>query len=197
MPELPSPVILIISGPAGSGKTTLCERLLAEFPDQIQRLVTTTSRAPRPDEKEGLDYRFLPAADFRKRIEEGAFIEWAKVHGRYYGSQKAHLFKLLENGKDLLLNIDVQGARTFSGDPSLRILLKERLHTVFILPRSLEQLRERLQGRGSDTHEEIERRLASAAREIEAAGEFDHRIISGEHEKDYTSLLQLYRSIRK
>jgi guanylate kinase len=99
-------VVLIICGPAGSGKTTLCDQLLEAYPGQVTRLVTTTSRAPRPGEVDGTDYHFLDPATFEKRIEDGAFIEWAKVHGRYYGSQKAHIEALLQSGSDILLNID-------------------------------------------------------------------------------------------
>jgi guanylate kinase len=187
------PIILIISGPAGSGKTTLCDQLLAEFPHWIQRVVTTTSRQPRPGEREGVDYHFLPEAEFERRIQAGGFIEWARVHGRLYGSQKAHLLELLQGGRDLVLNIDVQGARTFRDNA----VLPGRLHTVFIQPASLEQIRQRLRGRGADDAAEIARRLRTAEAEIAAAGDFDHQILSGSREADYAALRDLYLKLRK
>ena len=191
-----APIILIISGPAGSGKTTLCERLLAEFPERVERVVTTTSRLPRPGERDGVDYHFLPPDAFEKRILEGAFIESAKVHGRYYGSQKAHVLEMLRNGRDLLLNIDVQGARSFLKEPAITATLPGRLRTVFIKPASLQQIRERLQGRGADNEEEIARRLLTADREIAVAEEFDHVIVSGTRDADYAALRALYLKIR-
>jgi guanylate kinase len=195
--DAPAPIILIISGPAGSGKTTLCERLLAEFPERVERVVTTTSRLPRPGERDGVDYHFLPAEAFEQRIQQGAFIEWAKVHGRYYGSQKDHVLEMLRSGRDLLLNIDVQGARSFLREPAITATLPGRLRTVFIKPASMQQIRERLQGRGADEKEEISRRLLTAAREIAVAGEFDHIIVSGTRDADYAALRALYLEIRK
>jgi guanylate kinase len=195
--DAPAPIILIISGPAGSGKTTLCERLLAEFPERVERVVTTTSRLPRPGERDGVDYHFLPAEAFEQRIQQGAFIEWAKVHGRYYGSQKDHVLEMLRSGRDLLLNIDVQGARSFLREPAITATLPGRLRTVFIKPASMQQIRERLQGRGADDEEEISRRLLTAAREIAVAGEFDHIIVSGTRDADYAALRALYLEIRK
>lgn len=195
-PAPPSPIILIISGPAGSGKTTLCDRLLAEHPDRIRRVVTTTTRTPRPGEEEGVDYYFLDSATFEKRLAEGAFIEWARVHGRYYGSQKAHVRGQLDTGRDLLLNIDVQGARSFQAEAARNTALPENLHTVFIRPRSLGQIRERLLNRG-ESIEEIERRLKTAATELEQAGAFQHIIVSGSREEDYAALRGLYCSLKK
>jgi guanylate kinase len=195
--EAPSPIILIIIGPAGSGKTTLCERLLEEFPDRIARVVTTTTRQPRPGEIDGVDYHFLSREAFQAGIRDSAFIEWAEVHGRFYGSQKIHIHEMIRSGKDLLLNIDIQGARSFSRDPSINAVLPGRIHTVFIKPRSLEQIRQRLQNRGSDNEEEICRRLKTAALEIEAASDFDHVIVSGSREADYEALRELYLALRK
>jgi guanylate kinase len=194
---LPSPIILIIIGPAGSGKTTLCDRLLGEFPGRIKRIVTTTTRQPRPGEIDGVDYHFLSEEAFREGIRNGAFIEWAEVHGRFYGSQKAHVLEMIRSGVDLLLNIDIQGARAFSRDPSINAVLPGRIHTVFIKPQSLAQIRQRLENRGSDNEEEIRRRLKTAALEIEAASDFDHLIISGSRDADYRALRELYLTLRK
>lgn len=195
-PAPASPLILIICGPAGSGKTTLCGRLLEEFPDRIERVVTTTSRAPRPGEIEGIDYHFLGEKAFKDRIENGEFVEWAMVHGRYYGSQREHIMRQLEKGKDLLLNIDIQGARTFKNEETLNRHLAGRLHTVFIQPKSLEQIRERLRGRG-ESEPEIARRLRSAEIELREVAHFEHVIISGSRDADYRALRDLYLLLRK
>jgi guanylate kinase len=190
-------LVLIICGPAGSGKTTLCDNLRAEFPSTLSRLVTTTSRAPRPGEIDGVDYHFLSSEVFEIRINEGAFIEWAKVHGRFYGSQKRHLEKLLQSGADILLNIDVQGAETLYQESLTNPILKRRLHRIFIKPLSMEQLIDRLQGRGADDEEEIKRRLHSAEEELRVANQFDHIIISGSKEEDYCALKSLYLHLKK
>ncbi len=195
MPHLPSSsLFLIICGPAGSGKTTLCARLREEFP-RLRRLVTTTSRPPRPGEVEGVDYHFLSPDQFEAEIERGAFVEWARVHGRYYGSRIGQLRDALREGVDLLLNIDVQGARSFRAQQDQRPELAGRVHTVFIRPKSLQQLRERLLARGTDDEAEIARRLRTAEREIELAGEFDLVVTSGSREEDYDRLREFYRQL--
>lgn len=189
-----SSVLLVISGPAGSGKTTLCENLLAARPS-LQRVVTATSRAPREGESDGVDYHFLSTEDFCRRISHGDFYEWAEVHGkgRYYGSLKSEIDGKLASGSDLLLNIDVQGAATFRRQ---RAQLPGLLVTVFIRPLSLEQLRQRLAERDQDSPAEIERRLETARREIERAPEFDHIIDSGTKEEDLAAVLAIYEAAR-
>lgn len=195
-PPTPASLLLVISGPAGSGKTTLCDALLNEFYGQVERLVTTTSRDPRPGEVDGNDYHFLSPEEFKNRIEQGKFIEWAYVHGRYYGSQKAHVLHVLDSGRDILLNIDVQGAEAFrkleQSDPDLA----GRVHTVFIKPESMQQIRERLDYRGSDDEAEIQRRLKTAEEEMKVADRFDHVIISGSREADYSAIRELYLSLK-
>ncbi|MEX0322210.1 MAG: guanylate kinase [Puniceicoccaceae bacterium] len=195
-PPTPASLLLVIAGPAGSGKTTLCDALLNEFSEQVERLVTTTSRDPRPGEVDGNDYHFLSPDEFRSRIDQGKFIEWAYVHGRYYGSQKAHVLNVLTSGRDILLNIDVQGAEAFrkleKSDPDLA----GRVHTVFIKPESMEQIRERLDYRGSDDEAEIQRRLNTAEEEMKVADQFDHVIISGSREADYAAIRELYLSLK-
>lgn len=196
-PALPhNNVVLIICGPAGSGKTTLCDKLLEAHPEQVKRLVTTTSRPPRPGEVDGTDYHFLSPETFEKRIKEGAFIEWAKVHGRYYGSQKAHIEELLRSGSDILLNIDIQGADAFHRESLGNPILVGRLHRVFIKPQSMEQLRQRLQGRGSDDEQEISLRLKTAEEEMKVADQFDHVILSGTMEEDFHAIDTLYQNLR-
>ncbi len=188
--------LTIISGPAGSGKTTLCDRLLEEFPEVV-RVVTTTSRQPRQGEVHGQDYFFLTPEAFEQKIEQGAFYEWAKVHGRYYGSEKKRVLDGLSAGKDLLLNVDVQGAESYrqaaEGDP----YLQQRLTTVFIELASPELIKERLKGRGTDSDEEISRRIQTALNELHQAHMFHHRIVSGTREDDYAAFRQIFLKHRE
>jgi guanylate kinase len=186
--------LIVICGPAGSGKTTLCDALCARHPG-LRRLVTSTTRAPRPGERDGVDYHFLSVAEFETLLAAGAFLEHARVHGRYYGSQRRHVVDTLQSGHDLLLNIDIQGARTFRTHAAEVPELAGRLVTVFIRPRDFTQIRERLQGRG-ESEAEIARRLASASIEMQAADEFDHQIVSGSRDEDIAALEALYLSLR-
>lgn len=188
--------LTVISGPAGSGKTTLCDQLMAEFPEVV-RVVTTTSRPPRGEEREGEDYYFLSVPEFERRIEAGAFYEWAKVHGRYYGSERRHILEGLAAGRDLLLNIDVQGAESYRQAAARDPYLATRLITVFIEPTSLEQIRERLLGRNTDDNVEIARRLETARHELAEAPKFHHRIRSGSKAADYAAFRQIFVSHRQ
>lgn len=188
-------VLLILSGPAGSGKTTLCDALTQEFA-QLARVVTTTTRPPRAGEVEGRDYYFLARAAFEALRTEGGFFEWAEIHGNLYGTQKRHVLELLRQNRDGLLNIDVQGAASFRRAADEDPYLAERLVTVFIRPRSLEQLRERMVARGKDSPEVIERRLRTAAEELEHAGAFDHTLLTDTREADYAAIRNIYLSAK-
>ena len=188
--------LTVISGPAGSGKTTLCDRLMSEFPEVV-RVVTTTSRAPRTGEIDGVHYHFLSEKEFQERIVAGAFYEWAKVHGRYYGSERRYILEGLAAGRDLLLNIDVQGAESYrqaaAGDP----FLAARLITVFVEFSDLDEMRQRLISRGSDGDREIQRRMDTARRELLDADKFDHRIVSGSREADYQTFRTIFETHRQ
>ncbi len=185
------PLLLILSGPAGSGKTTLCDRLTADYPN-ISRVVTTTTRTPRPGERDGCDYHFVTAEDFLRQVEEGAFYEHATVHGRHYGTYRHEIDSRLKAGADLLLNIDVQGAASFRAAAAVNPELARALVTIFILPPSLDELKSRLDGRGTDDSAEIQRRLENAQREIALARSFDFCIPSGSREHDYQCLSAIY-----
>lgn len=184
-------VMLIISGPAGSGKNTVAERLMGEFP-QIRRVVTSTSRPPRGAEKDGEDYHFLSPQSFERAIEKGEFFEYAKVHGRYYGTSKKAVYDAFGKGDDLILIIDVQGAKTWRGIAKSDAELGKKITFVFIAPASPEELKRRLAGRGTETEEEIERRLKTAVSEYAAADMFDKKIDSKSKDEDYAALKKIY-----
>lgn len=163
------PRLVVISGPSGVGKTSVCDELLRRR--GFERVVTATTRPPRGEERDGVDYLFLPRAEFERRAREGGFLEWAEVHGNLYGSPRAQADAILRRGRHALLNIDVQGARSVraSGLPCL---------LVFLLPPSMEVLERRLRKRATDGEETIRRRLEGARAELADQGEFDVRIVS-------------------
>lgn len=189
-------VVLLVSGPAGVGKTTVCEALLKEFSHRLQRAVTATTRAPREGERDGKDYHFLSEKDFEFKVAKGDFYEHALVHGRLYGTLKTEVRQRLESGTDLLLNVDVQGAEAFRRAAEADTLLAGRLCTVFLAPVGLDDLRARLSGRGTDSEEEIERRIKVAEAEMARSGEYDHCIVSSSKEEDLARARELYLSAR-
>src|SRR3954469_14847923 len=150
--------LLILAGPAGVGKSTLCDRLVREVPG-FERVVTATTRSPRPNEVNGRDYHFLSEADFDRRLAAGDFLEWACVHQRHrYGTLKSAVLDRLPH-TSLVMNIDVQGVRSIRAAAEDLPLLKSRLVTIFVAPDSLDVLRERLQARGAVSTEELERQI--------------------------------------
>jgi guanylate kinase len=202
MPADRHSLLLIVSGPAGSGKTTLCDSLLAEFAPRLRRVVTATSRAPRPGEIDGVDYFFLSDEDFVARVKAGAFYEHARVHSSRYGVLRCAVLEDLAASRDLLLNIDVQGAATFRGAALVDPRMAGRIASVFIMPRSIDQIRERLQKRGSDDGAEINRRLETAKVEMGVWKSYDYTIESGSREEDYEAIRSIYlaetlRSVRR
>jgi guanylate kinase len=189
-------LLMIVSGPAGSGKTTLCDRLLAEFSPTMARVVTATSRAPRAGEIDGVDYFFMSEDDFARRVTAGEFYEHARVHSCRYGVLREAVLKNLEASRDLLLNIDVQGAATFRAAARIDPRMGDRITSVFIMPKSIGQIRERLESRGTDDVAEIARRLETARIEIGVWKSYDYCIISGSREHDYESIRSIYMAER-
>jgi len=187
-----TPVLLVLAGPAGSGKSTLCERLVCET-GVFSRVVTATTRPPRPGEVDGVHYHFLSPAQFDQLIAEGAFLEWAWVHGKHrYGTLSRAVTEPLSKGHSLVINIDVQGVASFRRAAASNPLLARYMTTVYIdVPEDV--LRARLAGRGTDSAEEIERRMRTALMEAREKDSFDHLIISGDREVDYAALREVWR----
>ena len=181
-------ILFVVSAPSGAGKSTLLNALRpgADFVYSI----SCTTRTPRPGEIDGEDYHFLSRADFESRIAAGEFLEHARVHGHYYGTRREAVLGNLDAGKDVLLDIDVQGARAIRTDGPL---IRETLADIFILPPTFEELRHRLIKRGTETPEQIEMRLSNAAEEMECWREYRYTIISGSVEED----LQKFRAIMR
>jgi guanylate kinase len=172
-----TPLLIVISAPSGGGKTTLCQQLLAAHPE-MTRAITCTTRLPRPGEVDGLDYYFLTEEEFSRRVEAGTFLEHARVHDHSYGTPKTEVLNLLRGGKDVLLNIDVQGADTLCARAAADADLRHALITVFLTPPSLALLESRLLRRGTDSPAQLEKRLGVACHEIAQWRQFEYLIIS-------------------
>ena len=162
--------LYVVAAPSGAGKTTLVKLLLAQEPE-IRLSVSYTTRAPRTGEENGREYNFTDVATFRAMIDQNEFLEWAEVHGNYYGTSKTWIVNQISAGNDVLLEIDWQGAQ------QVRALFPEAIG-IFILPPSFAELERRLTGRGTDSREVIERRLAAAQAEMRHVVEFDYVIIN-------------------
>ena len=163
-------ILFIISAPSGAGKSSLCRELLDIFPE-LRHSVSLTTRAARPGEVDGRDYHFVSREEFLRMIAAGEFAEWAEVHGNLYGTSLKTLQKSRDEGIDLILDIDCQGAAQFKENQVDGV-------TIFILPPSYNELRSRLEGRGSDSPEVIEQRLLNAVDEIAQAGCYDYIVVN-------------------
>ena len=186
-----SGLLIIVSGPAGSGKTTLCERMLAKEPS-LSRVVTATTRKPRKNEKDHIDYHFFRRSTFEEKIKSDEFYEYAHVHNNLYGTLKSDIQDKLTAGTDLLLIIDVKGAESFREKAKTDELLKKRLVTVFIVPPSIKELEHRLLERATDDEDEIQKRLAVAVEEIKQHRFYDYCLHSKSREEDFARLHAIY-----
>jgi guanylate kinase len=178
-----SPLLVLVSAPSGGGKTTLSEHLLRARP-QMTRAVTCTTRPPRPGERDGIDYFFLDAANFLKRVQAGNFLEHATVYGNSYGTLKSEVLGKLRHGKDVLLSVDVQGAAAIREQALKDAELQQALVTVFLTPVSLTVLEQRLRKRGTDSPAAIQKRLSVARQEITQWKNFDYLLVSASAEED-------------
>ena len=181
-------LLIVVSAPSGAGKTTLCNRLLAEH-ESMTRSISCTTRAPRGTEVDGKDYHFLTPAEFNRRVADGLFLEHAVVHGNQYGTLRGNVESALKAGKDVLLVIDVQGASAVRrAAQALGGVLGRAYVDIFISPPSIETLRERLQKRGEDAPDVIERRLENARGEMERGSEYQHRVVNDDLARAYAEL---------
>lgn len=196
MPAQLKPVLIILAGPAGVGKSTLCDRLVNEVPG-FERVITATTRPPRIGEINGRDYHFLSEAQFDEKLAANEFLEWACVHRKYrYGTLKSAVLDRLPH-VSLIANVDVQGVRSFREATKSIPLLKEKLVTIFVAPDSLDVLRERLEGRGPVSAEELARRMQSAEFELAERNSYDYVIHSASKEQDFRALLAFWEQARR
>ena len=170
MSEIRKGMLLVISGPSGTGKGTLIERLMKEDPTLVFS-VSATTRAPRPGEIDGVHYHFVTNERYDELVAENAFVEYANVHGNRYGTLRSEVYERLERGENVVLDIDVQGA--------LNVIASEKEKvSIFILPPSMQELRSRLTGRGTETEEAVERRLHNAVWEISQKDKYQYKVIN-------------------
>lgn len=180
--------LYIVAAPSGAGKTTLV-RMLLERDSEIRLSVSSTTRAPRTGEQDGREYQFIDVQQFLDRVSQGEFLEWAEVHGNYYGTSKRWIEAEMAAGRDVLLEIDWQGAQ------QVRKAFPKAIG-VFILPPSMDALKARLSGRGTDSAETIARRIAAARDEMRHVDEFDYVIINDDLQQALDSLLAVVSASR-
>ena len=181
--------LFVVSAPSGSGKTTLCKALLNHYPD-IEYSISTTTRKPRKGETDGIDYHFMEKGEFLEKLNSSCWAEWALVHDYYYGTSAGFLDEALVSGKNILLDIDVQGMRQ----------ILERYPdavTIFIMPPSLDVLRGRLEKRETDSRETIEKRMGNAEEEISKKDLYRHVIINDRLEVAINELIEIVGSYRQ
>ena len=173
-------LLLVVSGPSGAGKGTICKALLNKN-DQIKLSVSATTRKPRNGEVHGVNYFFIKKEEFTKMIENGEFLEYAQIYDNFYGTPKAAIIECLEKGQDVILEIEMQGAR------QIKEVYPEGVF-IFVLPPSLEELKSRIVGRGTETQEEIEKRFSCAFEEINQIVNYDYFIVNEDIEKSVSDV---------
>ncbi|MEW5909073.1 MAG: guanylate kinase [Thermodesulfobacteriota bacterium] len=181
--------LFVFSGPSGVGKTTLCGAVIKHFPD-MNYSISYTTRQPRKDEHDGVDYHFISKEEFIKGIDEGRWAEWAKVHGNYYGTSAEIIEKSLKEERDILLDIDVQGTRQ---------ILKRFPESIpiFIMPPSMDDLKGRLESRGTETEASIRERLLNAEEEIAQKGIYRHVVVNDSLKKTLDELVSIITAYRR
>jgi guanylate kinase len=178
--------VFVITGPSGVGKGTLIRALLEQLPE-LELSVSATTREPRPGERQAVDYHFLTQEEFRRRVEGGEFLEHATYSGNRYGTLRSEVQRRRERGRPVVLEIDLQGAR------QVREAMPDAV-AVFIAPPSREALRVRLVGRGTDTPEQVDARMRTAERELEAQAEFPHVVVNDRLEQASDELAEIVRA---
>ena len=193
MEKKTKPLFIVMSAPSGCGKSTLIDLLLQEYCD-LQYSISCTTREPRGEEEDGIDYHFMQTERFKELLAENAFLEHAEVHGNYYGTLKGPIEEVLAEGNSMILDIDVVGAakvRDYVRNLPPTDPLRAGYVDIFINPPDMQTLRERLEGRGTDAPEVIERRLANAEGEIARAGEYMFQVTNDDLTIAYKKLCDL------
>lgn len=187
-PETKEPVLLVLSAPTGGGKTTIAHRLL-KLDSSLRFSVSHTTRDPRPEEENGKDYHFVSRAVFEQMREAGGFLEWAEVHGNMYGTHRSEVMRAGQEGRDLILDIDVQGGMQVREAWPQAVL-------VFILPPNLDELLRRLSSRSAENGFDLPRRLKSAQSELALAQKYDYNVVNEDLERAAADVLCLLRAAR-
>ena len=180
---------IIISAPSGAGKTTLCQALKKRLPD-LNFSVSHTTRPPRKNEQDGVDYHFIPKEKFVEMTDRSEFLEWAKIHGNYYGTSRKNIEDTLQKGKDLVLELDVQGVE------ALRVLKYQGAY-IFVLPPSMEELEKRLAGRGTEPDNQIKQRLEAGKKEIAKSHLYDYVVTNVDVDESVDTILAIIRAEKK
>lgn len=180
--------LIVVVAPSGSGKSTLIKRLKRDFPN-LEESVSTTTRPKRSGERHGEAYFFVDREDFISMRDKGEFLEWAEVHGNFYGTSKRFVEGRLATGKDLLFDLDVQGV------DNMKEVFGERAHAIFIAPPSIDELETRLRGRGTEDEEVIRLRIENAKRELLRQHDYDYRVVNDELENAYRNLKAVINEI--
>ncbi len=183
----------MVSGPSGSGKTTLCRRF-SESDSEAAYAISATTRSPREGERDGVDYYFLERSEFEARVERGEFLEHAEVHGNLYGTLKSEVLSHIEAGRDVLLDLDVQGAAFVREAPEP--FIQESRVDIFILPPNDSELVRRLQVRGTETREQLDLRLKNARDEMQHWNRYHYTLVSRDKEQDFATFCAILRGER-
>jgi guanylate kinase len=179
---------IILSAPSGAGKTSLCRKVVEKHPEIIYS-ISVTSRQPRPNERDGQDYHFVSVAEFEKMLENDDLVEWAMVHDNYYGTPRREISGHLEQGRDVIMDIDTVGAR------SVKKIYPQAI-SIFVIPPSIEVLKQRLKSRATDSDEVISKRLNKARLEMDQIGDFDYWLVNDDFDnavKDVVSIIEAER----
>ncbi len=189
-------IALIVSGPSGAGKSTVCNSLREKHPE-MEFSVSCTTRGPRKGEVDGKDYHFIDKMEFQSRIENNEFLEYADVHGNYYGTLKSEIIDRVNVGKDVLLDIDVQGALQIRESSKKYLLLGKCSEFVFLGPPSFDELERRLRSRGTEEEESIRKRLDNAKSELGHWKDYDYLIINQDVEQAVKDMENLIETLHK
>lgn len=181
-------LFVILSGPSGVGKTSFVNRIIEEYP-QFERLISSTTRAPRGTEKQGKTYYFVSKEEFEKKKKQGDFAEWAEVYGDYYGTDITQVEGVWKSGKNIIKDLDVQGGKI------IKKAFPKNSVTIFLYPPSFNELRERLTNRGTETEESIKRRLKEAENEISEGQLYDFQIVNDDFEASISELKKIIESL--